>query len=279
AASFLDRTSDLLLAAELENNLLLSSALALSKSGVTRLPSLSFFTVFRGEEPVASMLQSPNRRLILSTADKSSAGYLAAEFSKREVPLRGVFAPTEIAQSFIDALKKPGGAAPAKRFEQDLMLLETPSEIHAAPGVFRTARSKDLSILVKWGHAFASECGLDETAAETEEVVRKYFENRQLFVWDVGSRPVAMAAYGGLTPKAARLSMVYTDPAGRNHGYAATLVHRLSHLLLREGRQACVLFVDNANPISKRVYEKLGYRSLATFADYRFAGSSVTTTG
>lgn len=279
ATSFLDRTSELLYGEEITNNLLLSSALALAKNGVTRMPSLSFFTVFRDDVPVASVLKSPNRRLILSTADGDSASYLGRELAKKSPNLRGVFGPVEIASSFIETFEGESGVRHAKRFEQDLMELRRLNEVEASPGVFRSARAGDLPLLLKWSRAFAEECGLDETAHETEDVVRKYLENRQLFVWDVGGRATAMAAYGGLTPKAARVSMVYTEPTVRGRGFASTLVHRLSHRLLKEAREACVLFVDGANPVSKHVYEKLGYVSRTRFADYRFTGSSVTTTG
>ncbi|MES2962857.1 MAG: GNAT family N-acetyltransferase [Bdellovibrionota bacterium] len=271
AASYLDRTRDLLFGQEIANNLLLSSAIALSKGGIARVPSLSFFTVFRDDRPVASLLRSSNKRLILSTADESSATYLGEEISKRAHDLRGIFAPASIAEAFVEGLERGGGARPEKRLAQDLMILEKPTPIEAASGVFRAALRKDLSLLVTWAHAFADECGLDETSTETEEVVRKYLENRQLFVWDVGGRAVAMAAYGGITPKAARISMVYTDPSQRNRGFAGTLVHRLSHRLFDEGLSACVLFVDAANPVSKHVYEKLGFKTIASFADYRFS--------
>jgi predicted GNAT family acetyltransferase len=66
------------------------------------------------------------------------------------------------------------------------------------------------------------------------------------------------------------VSMVYTDPQQRGKGYAGTLVHRLSHRLLQDGKTP-VLFADATNAKTKHVYEKLGYRTLALFTELRAA--------
>jgi len=84
-----------------------------------------------------------------------------------------------------------------------------------------------------------------------------------LHVWDVRGAPVASAAAVGPTPNGIRLNHVYTPPALRGRGYASALVASLSRHLLDEGRAFVFLHTDLSNPISNRVYERIGYVRVA----------------
>jgi predicted GNAT family acetyltransferase len=64
---------------------------------------------------------------------------------------------------------------------------------------------------------------------------------------------------------------VYTPPAQRGKGYAANCTAAVSQLLLDAGWDYCALFTDLENPISNRVYEKIGYEAVCDYADYHFA--------
>ena len=284
ARTFLDRSRGFLNENEDVNNLLISSALALSRNGVPRLPQLAFFAAFREnggasasrlEKPVATLLQAPNKRLITSTAEPDVASFLGRELAKRPTSFRGVFGPTRVATAFVESFAETSGQRPSLHFSQVLMKVEELQDVPPADGVFRLAQPRDISTLIQWSYEFARECQIDETQSETEEVTRRYVEAKQLFVWDLGgSKPVAMAAYGGLTPSSARISMVYTNKSARGKRYASTLVHRLTHRLLTNGVTHCLLFADSKNTVSIHVYEKLGFRKVALFDDYRFTDGS-----
>ena len=79
-----------------------------------------------------------------------------------------------------------------------------------------------------------------------------------------------MAACIGATPKGIRIGGVYTPPDERRRGYATALVAEVSRIKLAEGKALCFLFTDLANPTSNSIYQKIGYRPVCDFAEYRF---------
>jgi predicted GNAT family acetyltransferase len=274
AATFLQRTRQLLLAAEAQNNLLLSSTLTLARStvagGSTRL---SFFLVEKDEKVLCAAINAGERRLLLSTAPPDAASFMARELRKRNTPIKAVLGPSPEAEAFCSEL----GDGKLKQHQiQRVLRLESRQlrklDGHEmAQGLCRQAKEKDLRLLLQWSENFVDECGIDESREETAEVVRRYLENRQLFIWE-NRRPFAMAGFGGITPNGVRVSMVYTEQAARARGYARSLVHVLSRKLLSQpGRKFCYLFVDAANPAANKVYERLGYEPVGAFTDYRSA--------
>jgi predicted GNAT family acetyltransferase len=154
------------------------------------------------------------------------------------------------------------------RFKQNILRLDHLEAHDPAPGILCVAKEKHHKLLLGWSLAFVQECGIEETPQETEELVRRYIENRQFFIWE-DRHPVAMAGFGGVTPNGVRVNMVYTDPRFRGRGYAGTLVHGLSRRLLADGHRFCCLFTDTQNPVAGRVYERLGYRYVCDFTEYR----------
>lgn len=265
AHSFLERARDFLFRDEIRHNLLLSSVLTLSKT-FTRTSSLVFLATERG-----AALRAPNKRWILSADTSDDAALLAEKIAAES--FRSLTVPAEYARLF-EGLPS----------NQNFMTLKRLLAIEPSAGLLRAAQPKDLKLLTTWSRDFALEQDLDESPREAEDSVRKYLDNRQLFVWENASgRVTTMAAIGGFTPKTARVSMVYTEPAHRGKGYAGTLVHRLSHRLLQDGKTP-VLFADAANAKTKHVYEKLGYRTLTLFTELRAReskppGSDPTPTG
>ena len=57
---------------------------------------------------------------------------------------------------------------------------------------------------------------------------------------------------------------VYTPPEHRGRGYASGVVAHASGLALASGAPGCTLFTDLSNPISNRIYERLGYQRVGT---------------
>lgn len=277
AASFLQRSYQLLMESEAENNLLLSSALTLARANTGRSSRLSFYTVEHAGHTVASALNATDRRLLLSSATHEAATHMGEQLARREVAIKGVLGPMIGAEAFSAAFLSASHSAshsasrhvPISEQTQNVLRAESLREPDLAPGLWRPARDKDLKLLIKWSRQFAIESSADETPAETEETVRRYIEAKQIFIWD-DQRPVAMAGYAGATPNGIRVNMVFTEPTSRQNGYASSLVYLLSRKLLsKPGRKFCYLFVDAANPTANRVYEKLGYRPISTYRDFR----------
>lgn len=60
------------------------------------------------------------------------------------------------------------------------------------------------------------------------------------------------------------VAAVYTPPEERGRGYATALVTALCRRVLAMGKAYVCLFVDDRNPISNHVYEKIGFRRAGT---------------
>ena len=63
---------------------------------------------------------------------------------------------------------------------------------------------------------------------------------------------------------------MYTPPERRGCGYASTCVAALSQRLLDSGYRRCFLFTDLANPISNRLYRRLGYQLVGNAEELNF---------
>lgn len=68
----------------------------------------------------------------------------------------------------------------------------------------------------------------------------------------------------------ARIGPVYTPPEHRGHGYAAALTSVASRAALDRGVRDVVLFADAANPVSNRVYQRIGFAAVAENVRYQF---------
>ena len=138
----------------------------------------------------------------------------------------------------------------------------------------RRPTAGETGLLVRWQAAFDDEALPSRSAAQApEEEVARYLArpgDLGLYVWDDGG-PVAMAGCGGPTPNGVRIGPVYTPPAVRGRGYASALTATLTTMLLAAGRQFCFLFTVFANPTPNRIYQRIGYRAVTDFDEYRLA--------
>lgn len=140
------------------------------------------------------------------------------------------------------------------------------------PGSLRPCRVGDRELLTDWILAFHQEALPHEeyprssarraALQRTQEPIRTYF-------WqDTGGQTVAMAGLARPTPRGVTVNLVYTPPERRGQGYAAAVVGAISQLALQGGKSFCVLYADQANPASNRVYQKLGYEVVADSVIY-----------
>ncbi len=90
-----------------------------------------------------------------------------------------------------------------------------------------------------------------------------WIEAGELWVWEVDGVPVSMAAHRAPVAGVSRVSLVYTPPEHRRHGYAAASVAALSQRLLDGDADACMIYTDLTNPTSNAVYQRIGYQPVA----------------
>ena len=224
-------------------------------------------TVERGRDCVMAGLQS-GANLILSRGPASAVDALVERLIADNASLPGVTGPVEEAGRFSDLWRARTGQRTRLHMHMRVHELTEVVPPKRPSGEFRPAAVSDVAPLAAWAddlHVVLR----TEDPPPGEESVRKRIGQGRMYVWDTGA-PVSMAACDGPTPRGMRINFVYTPPEHRGHGYASACVADLSQLLLDQGCRFCALFTDLANPVSNRIYARLGYRPVCDFDEYTF---------
>jgi RimJ/RimL family protein N-acetyltransferase len=111
------------------------------------------------------------------------------------------------------------------------------------------------------------------TDEENERTTDQLLGGGLAWLWEVRGEPVSIAVARPPANGVYRISMVYTPPEQRRHGYAAAAVAELSQFLRDIGARAVTLYTDAANPTSNSVYQRIGYRPIADGETWIFTPS------
>jgi GNAT superfamily N-acetyltransferase len=140
-------------------------------------------------------------------------------------------------------------------------------------GTLRVATEADTDLALAWFDAFHADA--DEQAGRSDghgaesvapELVLRRLRSGRLFFWEVDGERVHMTGRNPASYGAARLGPVYTPREHRGRGYARATVAELSQRILDAGERPC-LFTDQANPVSNRIYEAVGYEPVVDMAN------------
>lgn len=132
-------------------------------------------------------------------------------------------------------------------------------------GELRQATPADVELINAWLHDFHVDSEIqggripDPSDAPTMDNAVMNLDFDRIWFWTVDGHPVHLT---GLQPAGfgiQRIGPVYTPAQLRGHGYAGWVVALLSQRLLDAGLRPC-LYTDQANPVSNKVYERIGYR-------------------
>ena len=208
--------------------------------------------------------QTPPHYVVIGDLTPEDCAALARE--TKGLDALGGLGPEPEITIFAEAMRAEG--VPLENF--------TPQRIHAltaapifpnSPGHGRPARANDLDIYVEWTIAFCLEAGLAEGAPSAESL-RQNGPRKDLYFWEVDGRPVSMAAITRESANGGNISLVYTTPAERGRGYGGSITAHLAQEIFSRGKTLAFLYTDLRNPISNRVYAKIGFRPLCDTSAY-----------
>ncbi len=233
-------------------------------------PALLFGRVELDGAPVLLFGNTLPWNLCLNSADPSpsrAVSELASYLRDKNIEITGVTARDALCQAFMAAY----GGEFTLRENLDIMVLETLIEPPPCPGTVQKAALSDLDLIVDW------KCATIREALNEEPVPERVRETtldqlKRSVVWlmrDPSGEPVSMANSGRMLERGACVSGVYTPPEHRGKGYCQNTVAALCKELLACGKSYITLFVDKKNPISNRVYRKIGFDILEDSSDYR----------
>lgn len=201
----------------------------------------------------------------------SAAVLLAERLQAEKIPLHGVMGSRELCGAFTFAY----GGRFTLHTVMDIMMLTELTEPPVVSGTVRKAVPGDLETVTGWACAFTKEVLREEPA---REALRQEFSDmiaeQGLYVLegkDGTLLSMASTAHARQLPHGCGVSWVYTPPEHRGCKYCQNTVAALCREQMERGAQFISLFVNKANPISNRVYQKLGFRAVVDSYDFRLA--------
>lgn len=269
ARAFLERAGPWLLQTEAENNLILGLALARQEGDLPGEEPAWWTTVEEGSDILGAAFRTPPHMVGLTGMPGGAVPLVArmADDAFHEIP--GVVGPAEPVEAFVKIWTASHPVRARLEMRMGIYALETlvPPE-REVPGTMRRASPNDLEMLVPWMEGFESDTGIFSTGARA--VTERLVGSDDMVVWEVRGTPVCMAAASGETPNGVRVGYVYTPPELRGRGYAAALTAALTRSLLDAGKRFCFLYTNLGDPVSNRIYRRLGYVQISDATAYRF---------
>lgn len=243
-----------------------------------REPGLLRIGVFDGGQVVLGALMTPPYRVNLADLGEGERvlGALSAHLAGRAQPVPGVFGALRLAEPFIGQWERASGAKVAIQNghgrRQNLYQV-TDVKTPDVPGYMRAATRDERELSIQWEIGFAVDADLPASERDAAHAARVVDEGQAKsnpsYMWVVDDAPVATARLRPIAKDGARVSGVYTPPELRGHGYAAAVTATLSQRVLDEGKFCC-LFADADNPLTNRIYQRIGYVKVDTYADIIF---------
>ncbi|WP_199434322.1 GNAT family N-acetyltransferase [Qaidamihabitans albus] len=206
---------------------------------------------------------------VVSGVPAEAAPVVAGALASSHSHLGGVTGPRREAEAFAREWCALTGATVSGEHSNRLYELGELAEPVGVRGEPRLATAADTGLLTRWRQAFTREAlPLAPPEADPAGAVARVIDGGETYgLWCVDGEPVAMALARKPQCGMSRIGYVYTPPELRGHGYAAAVTAAASRRLREAGVRHVVLFADTTNPVSNRVYRRLGYRPILETAE------------
>lgn len=278
-AEFARTTMPMLAAEPVRNTLLLTVFDRLRSEGPhafgDRAPQL--LTWCDAGTPTGALLRTPPYAFVASDVPSESVESLVelilapgSELDGREINL-----PADCEAPFCAAWTARTGNAPRVLERFRLYRLDELVEPDPAPaGKPRLATEDDVDLLAEYIEAFWDETE-HAVPRDVRGMARRMAEGRVaegiFWLWlDESGTPVSLAGHTPVVADMSRIGPVYTPRELRGHGYAAGATIAATRAARALGAGEVLLFTDLANPISNRLYQRIGYRPLSDRARLDF---------
>lgn len=278
---FLERAVPFLVRHEAEHNLLLGVATAMARAPappVPPAPAPRWLVAEAGDEVVGAAMRTPPYGAVLSRQAPGGAQAFAMAFDELGDDLPTVQAAPRDVADFVSAwIARRGGTS-----ERALGLIAHECDAVRPPkgalGRFRIAGHDDAEVLAAWLEAFAAEALPRDPRSDGTAMAARVLDDAEATValWEDEDDVVAMGVASWPTPTGIRVWAVYTPPERRRRGYAGALTAALTQRALDAGRRRVFLFADADNPLTNRLYARIGYTPVAESEQWRLVPVGTT---
>jgi GNAT superfamily N-acetyltransferase len=229
-----------------------------------------FFSVEDGGAIIGAALQTAPWPVQVSATSVEGARALARAFAAMPDPVAGVGGPDEAPGAFAAEYAALRGVTHRLADAMGTFELTAVTPLPAAPGARVIAGAEHVALVHAWLDAFHTETVPHDPPVRADAGERAVATGRAHLWLDEHGTPVAYAFNNRDIDGWASVGPVYTPPSARGRGYATSLVASVSQYLLDQGRPGCTLFTNLANPISNKIYERIGYRRVGSGFRYAF---------
>lgn len=215
-------------------------------------------TVEEARVTVAVGLQRAPGPLVIGDSDPRAAAFMARALGTEDPDLPGVLGGLHSCEAFAHDWHTTTGRVHRHRFHLRNYALGANVPAADAPGRARPARESEAAMLSDWMVAFVTEVGVADDISRIRANTARRIAAGLLWLWeDNGSR--ALVGFARIDESTVRVAPVYTPPTHRGRGYAGALLAAVARRLRKEGITAIYLSADMANPVSNRLYLRLGF--------------------
>lgn len=268
---FLKQAQEVLYSHEAEYGLLLGLCeLKLKKLG--QPDNYKYFLIKKNNQVISAAVLS-EKSLILTTTPAPYLQVLARYFQQENISIPEVVGSSFSAEAF---------ARVWSLLDQKRYFLAMAQKIYTIENVLLPvndscyldiATKEDEGKTTDFLHGFCLEALPNEKHdyEDLKKFVTGKIANQEIYVLrDRNGTLVSMNYVGRPTKNGISVSGVYTPKELRGRGYASILVAMTSQKMLDQGKKFCVLYTDISNPTSNGIYQRMGYREVASSRHYLF---------
>ncbi len=185
----------------------------------------------------------------------------------------GINAPDWFARSFSEQFKIISCRDYHLYLSMDIMEIRTLNPVKLPSVTCRLAKEIDLTFMDRWTCEFQKEAlhEIPDSSIIHQKNMERIAKKQSYIILDDHHIPRAMGLLTRPMKKGIAITLVYTEPLSRGKGYGMSVAYHLTKIAFDMGYQYVTLYVDKSNPISNRVYKKVGFQVIIDQSDYRFA--------
>jgi predicted GNAT family acetyltransferase len=255
---FLKAADAHLRARPVDNTLLLSAAEDFRADGCVASDPL-FGWLEQGGGIRGAFVHVPPRPVLVGGLAPEASAVLADTLARLPRKVCGVDATAPAAEAFATTWRqRTGEAARVHRQTRVYRLTGPVPDLPSPPGNFRVATREDGDVVAAWLAAFDREVGVDLSGMSDAGVEDLLVRDRVRLWVTPDDVPVAMAIVTSPVAGAVRLSLVYTPPPLRHHGYGAATLVEASRAARQDGAAEVLLITDVSSPLTGGVRKRLG---------------------
>lgn len=215
---------------------------------------------FSFDRPGALALQNPGRNLVLGELNREEILSLAK--SIEDIP--GVVGADDTAKWFAENAYRSFALEKGQRIYE----IKSAPNHPKVPGHARRLVAGDKESFRKWMLGFHEEATPHDPAL-TEDRIWEIMQERIFFVWEHEGRIRGMAGIVRETPSGSVVGPVYVPPEERGHCYGEAVTAALTEFIFSRGKKSASLYTDASNPVSNKIYERIGYLFVCRSQYYR----------